>query len=88
MKLNMGILSSGAGRAAGTTEISAISGDEYPIAFEDDVDQFPVLPSALADPCYMRSLGMASPLSKSGQFLAEAFIDEKLHKLNDALRSS
>jgi hypothetical protein len=36
----------------------------------------------------MRSLGMASPLSKSGQFLAEAFIDEKLHKLNDALRSS
>jgi hypothetical protein len=79
MKFYIGILASGTGCVARTAKIRAVSGDKGPIAFQDCVDQFPILPSALANPGYMGSRFMASLKRKLDQFRAQTFVNKQSH---------
>jgi hypothetical protein len=60
MDCHVRILPFGTGCTAWTTKINAVFGPERPITIDDDIFQFPILPSTLSDPGNMKSVCVTS----------------------------
>ena len=61
------------------TKVIGVAGYKSPIAFEDYLEQVPILDALATDPNDMRAFAMAALARDVHQLRTQTFINEKLH---------
>jgi len=85
MEGHISVLSFRTRRGGRTAKVDAVLGDENPILIEDDLFEFPVFPSGLPEPYDVRGFIVSPALGQTGQFRAEAFVNEELQEAESRL---